>query len=159
MVNRITILYKVLLVSVLFSCSSHPLSNAIETGEANGTINEWLKLWKTYDLNSLQDIFWDSPECSYFSSEKVGLIRGYKALIPHHEGFGFIKGGKTPAKSLWLEDQNLLMLESTCVVTAIWFFGDKSAPRDSVQNGPVTFVLLRDDNDEVKIGHTHFANY
>ena len=93
------------------------------------------------------------------SREKEGLIKGFNALIPHHESFGFVKGGKTPSKSLWLEDQNVQLLASTCIVTATWFFGDKSAPRDSIQRGPVTFVLLRDDEDSVKIGRTHFANY
>lgn len=148
-----------LAILITFGCSNIKSAQPINEVEANEIIDKWLVLWQTYDLNALEEIFWNDPQCSYFSSEKEGLITGYDALIPHHESFGFAKGGKKPAKSLWLEDQNLLMLESTCVVTAIWYFGDKSVPRDSVQNGPVTFVLLRDDNDLVRIGHTQFANY
>lgn len=142
-----------------YGCTDTRSTKSINEAEANELIDKWLVLWETYDLNRLEDIFWNSPECSYFSSEKEGLITGYNALIPHHKGFGFEEGGKKTTKSLWLEDLNLQMLESTCVVTAIWYFGDKTIPKDSVQHGPVTFVLLRDNNKVVRIGHTQFANY
>ncbi len=149
----------VIVIMLTISCSETKSTKAVTTPEANQIIDQWLDLWKTYDINSLENIFWDDPDCTYFSSEKEGIIKGFDALTPHHEGFGFVKGGKTPTNSLWLEEQNTFLLNSNCVVTAIWYFGDKSAPRDSIQNGPVTFVLVRDDNDQVKIGHTHFANY
>jgi hypothetical protein len=122
-------------------------------------IEKWLQLWASYDLNLVPEIFWQDERTSYFSSEKEGLIKGYKALIPHHEGFGFVKGGKKPAKSLWLEEGNIMVYQNSIVYSGIWYFGDKNMPKDKVQKGPVTFVIVRDKNDKLKIAHTHFANY
>jgi hypothetical protein len=45
------------------------------------------------------------------------------------------------------------------MVAAIWYFGDKTISRDSVQKGPVSFVVIKDGNANAKIVHTHFANY
>ena len=134
-------------------------SSSIESEEVTEVIDRWLDLWATYDLNRLEEIFWNDPNCSYFSSEREGLIKGYNALIPHHRGFGFISGGKTPGNTLWLEELDVLISTQTAVVSAIWYFGDKTQPKDSIQRGPVTFVLLKDKDQQVKIGHTHFANY
>ena len=127
--------------------------------EINDLIGKWLELWKTYDLELLDDIFLQSSELTYFSSEKKGLIKGYNEMRPHHVGFGFVDGGKTPEKSLWLEDIETRMFGSTTMVAGIWYFGDKTMAKDSVQNGPVTFILEKDKNGLAKIAHTHFANY
>ncbi len=133
--------------------------NNINQEETEAIIDTWLTLWKTYDLNLLDDIFITSEELTYFSSEKKGLIQGFSKMKPHHEAFGFTDGGKTPEKSLWLENITTNIYGETAMVGAIWYFGDKAISKDSVQQGPVTFVLKRNPNNQVRIVHTHFANY
>jgi len=126
--------------------------------EVNAVIDNWLNLWATYDSDLLDEIFYQSENLTYFSSEKEGLIKGYRQMLPHHEGFGFVKGGKEPPVGLWLENIETRINGETAVVAATWFNGDKAAARDSLQHGPVTFVLLRDEQGAVKISHAHFAN-
>ena len=125
----------------------------------NPVIDKWLKLWETYDLNMLDAIFLQTKDLTYFSSEKEGLMIGYQHLKLHHSGFGFVEGGKQPEKSLWLEDMETKIYGETAMVAAIWYFGDKNIVKDSVSNGPVTFIFIKDKQDNVKIAHTHFANY
>ena len=127
--------------------------------DVDSAIDQWLNLWATYDLDLLDEIFLQSESLTYFSSEKVGLIQGYDQMKPHHEGFGFVSGGKTPEKSLWLSDLETRFYGGSVMVGGIWYFGDKSAPEDRVQKGPVTFVLTQNDKGRLKIAHTHFANY
>ncbi len=143
---------------IVFACSPNA-PKKIEVEEAQTVIDDWLKLWATYDLDLVDDIFWQDPKSTYFSSEKEGLIKGYDSFIPHHEGFGFVSGGKEAEKSLWLDDLNITIHESSAVVEGIWYFGDRSVPQDQVQNGPVSFVLIRNSQGDVRIAHTHFANY
>jgi ketosteroid isomerase-like protein len=135
-----------------------PASKDLTQPEVSAVIDKWLNLWATYDLDLLPEIFYQSPTLTYFSSEKEGLIKGYRQLLPHHEGFGFVKGGKKPPVALWLEDIEIRINGETAMVAATWYNGDKTAPRDSVQHGPVTFVLLRNDQGAVRISHAHFAN-
>ncbi len=126
--------------------------------EVTAVIDKWLNLWATYDSDLLGEIFYQSDNLTYFSSEKEGLIKGYQQMLPHHEGFGFVKGGKEPPVGLWLESIETRINGETAIVAATWFNGDKAADRDSLQHGPVTFVLLRDEQGAVKISHAHFAN-
>jgi len=126
--------------------------------EVTAVTDKWLNLWATYDLSLLNKIFYQSEDLTYFSSEKVGLIKGYSKLLPHHVGFGFVEGGKEPPVDLWLEEIETRINGETALVAATWYNGDKMAPGDSVQHGPVTFVLLRDEEGAVKIAHAHFAN-
>ena len=137
--------------------NTEPL-NEITQEEIDQITDKWLDLWATYDLDDLEDIFLQSKDLTYFSSETQGLIKGYAAIKPHHEAFGFIEGGKKPEKSLWLENLESRIHDGSAVLTAIWYFGDKTAPKDSVQNGPVTFVMTYGDGG-LKIAHVHFANY
>ncbi len=132
---------------------------ALTQNEIKPVINKQLELWKTYDLNMLDDIFLQTEDLTYFSSEKEGLMIGYQHLKPHHSGFGFVEGGKQPEKSLWLEEIETKIYGETAMVAALWYFGDKNIVKDSVANGPVTFILINDKQDNVKIVHTHFANY
>lgn len=141
----------------MLSCARQ--DTGLSQQQVEALMQQWLKLWSSYDTNQLDAIFWNSPDLTYFSSEKKGLIKGFDQLKPHHEGFGFIAGGKTPAKALWLDEQNITLHGNTAVVDAIWWFGDKQMPRDSVQQGPCTFVVIRDKEEEVKIAHVHFGNY
>jgi len=144
---------------MVFGCSNEPKSSSITAIEVETVIEDWLKLWSTYDLDLVEDIFWQNENATYFSSEKEGLIKGYEHFIAHHEGFGFVKGGKSAEKSLWLEDINITIHNETAVVEAIWYFGDANAAEKTVQNGPVSFVLVNNEIGKVKIAHTHFANY
>ena len=132
---------------------------ALTQDEIKPVIDKWLKLWETYDLNMLDEIFLQTKDLTYFSSEKEGLMIGYQHLKLHHSGFGFVEGGKQPEKSLWLEDMETKIYGETAMVAAIWYFGDKNIVKDSVSNGPVTFIFIKDKQDNVKIVHTHFANY
>ena len=131
----------------------------LSQNETEHVINKWLELWETYDLNLLDDIFLQTEDLTYFSSEKEGLMIGYKHLKPHHSGFGFVEGGKQPKKSLWLEDIKTKIYGETAMVAAIWYFGDRNAVKNSVSKGPVTFILINDKQGNTKIVHTHFANY
>ena len=153
--RRLTILISIL---TTLACQNQH-SKTIAPNEVSETVEAWLGLWETYDLDLLDEIFWVDDRTTYFSSEKEGLIESFDSLIPHHEGFGFVSGGKTPDKSLWLEETKLEIYNTTALVSAIWLFGERTAPRDSIQKGPVTFVLIRNDSGEVRIAHTHFANY
>jgi len=151
-----------ILLSFLFlaACRSMEVEKELITqDESTEVINKWLELWETYDLNMLSDIFVKSEELTYFSSEKEGLIQGFEQLRPHHEAFGFVDGGKRPEKFLWLEDLETRVYDSSALVGGIWYFGDRSLPKDSVSYGPVTFILIRDKEGTAKIVHTHFANY
>jgi len=147
----------VLCLSLCFACAPRQNENIAEQ-EVQGLMKQWLELWRTYDLNMLDEIFWNDPQLTYFSSEKRGLIKGFDALKPHHEGFGFVAGGKLASRSLWLEDIHITLHQATAVVDAIWYFGDKQMPRDHVQQGPCTFVIIKDE-DRAKIAHVHFGNY
>jgi len=149
----------VLSIFALGACNTARDTNQLTKSEVDRLVENWLALWSSYDLEQLDDIFWNDSSMTYFSSEKRGLIRGYDKMRVHHEGFGFVSGGKQPAKSLWLEDLDVTLQPSFAVVGGIWYFGDRSMPKDSVQNGPVSFVILRDKEGKAKIAHTHFANY
>lgn len=142
-----------------FGCSKQKTDNPITENEVNEMVDRWLTLWSSYDLNLLDSIFWKDADMTYFSSEKRGLIKGFNEMRPHHEGFGFVSGGMKPSKELCLEDIDVTLQPDFAVVGAIWYFGDRTLPKDSVQNGPVSFVLLRNNEGVVKIAHTHFANY
>jgi hypothetical protein len=142
---------------VIFSCNSQ--KQELHPEEIDTIMQQWLELWSTYDTNKIESIFWNSPALTYFSSEKVGLIKGYDQLKPHHESFGFVAGGKTANNELWLEEINITLHSSAAVVDAIWYFGDQQKSRDSVQQGPCTFVIIKDENQQAKIAHVHFGNY
>lgn len=66
-------------------------------------IDDWVKFWNTYDLDQVGRLFLTDDRVTYFSSEKQGVIKGYEALVKHHEGFGFVKGGRTRRTSCGLK--------------------------------------------------------
>ena len=141
-------------VSSLPGCDK---STEIQAEDVRNTVNRWLDLWSSYDLDLIPDIFWQSEDLTYFSSEKEGVLAGYSSLLSHHEGFGFQSGGAEPSASLSLADQQITILDDLAIVTAIWYFGDPEDPE--VQRGPVTFVITESNSGQVKIAHAHFANY
>jgi len=150
----------IIILLVLIGCSTATEKKTTLTEiESNAVIGKWLNLWETYDVNKLGDVFLESDKLTYFSSEKRGLIKGYDKMKPHHIGFGFVEGGKKPAKSLWLENIETRVYDGSTMVGGVWYFGDKSLPKDSISNGPVTFIIVKDKQGLAKIIHTHFANY
>lgn len=136
-----------------------PQKTNVSEAEAKLVVDKWLMLWETYDSDMLGDIFLQSEDLTYFSSEKEGLMQGFEELLPHHTGFGFVAGGKKPELSLWLENVETRVYDGSVMVGGVWYFGDKSQPIDSISNGPVTFVLVKNSEGITKIAHTHFANY
>ena len=85
-------------------------------------IDDWVRFWNTFDLNQIEELFLKDDRVSYFSSEFEKLIKGYDNLIKHHEGFGFVKGGKEIRSKLWLEEIDVEDLGDSAIVGAIWFF-------------------------------------
>ncbi len=81
-------------------CASSNVIYANETPSA--LIEDWQTFWNDYDLSKVESLFHKSDELTYFSSEKVGLVQGFPAIIKHHEGFGFVSGGTEKNTKLWL---------------------------------------------------------
>jgi len=119
-------------------------------------LERWIRLWNTYDLDMVEDLFLRDDRVTYFSSEKRGLIKGYEALVEHHRGFGFVEGGKDTGNRLWLEDVAIERFKGFAVVKANWLFRRKGSERD--QRGPVTIVYV-DEGEGPRIAHAQFSNY
>lgn len=126
--------------------------------DADAETAKWVQLWRTYDLDLVDRLFVADSTVSYLSSEREGLIRGIDSVLAHHVGFGFVSGGSPPESELWLEGVHGEQRDDAATATAVWFFGDRTAPRDSVQRGPVTFVYALADG-EWRIAHVQFGNY
>lgn len=110
----------------------------------------WEKSWNTYDLNEVRKLFVNDTSVTYFSSERAGLIHGIDSLVKHHQGFGFVAGGKVSTNKLWLTEIRYLPL----AVTATWHF---QRPGNAEQRGPVTFILRKSPMG-IRIVHAHFSN-
>ncbi len=149
----------VVLVTGLCSCTD-PDSGLPPPPEFDVTAhtNAWLNLWRTYDLDLVDQLFLNDSRLSYLSSEREGVLRGLDEVRDHHSGFGFVSGGADPPNELWLEEVVSSIYGSSAVVSARWFFGDRSADRDSIQQGPMTAVYVL-SGDRYKIAHMQFADY
>jgi hypothetical protein len=134
------------------------VSSAQSDFDAHALVARWVHLWRTYDLDLVDELFLADDRLTYFSSEKEGLVRGIDAVREHHRGFGFVPGGKAPEQQLWVDDVQADRFGDTAVVTAIWYFGDPSRPASENQRGPMTMVYVR-DGETFRIAHLHFANY
>jgi ketosteroid isomerase-like protein len=119
-------------------------------------VDDWVKFWNAYDLNQVEKLFLKDGRVTYFSSEKQGAIKGYEALVKHHEGFGFVKGGKTQPNKLWLEGMDVEDFGDSAIVCAVWFF--KRPSSETPQKGPVTIVYQRMPGGWL-IAHANFGNY
>ena len=119
-------------------------------------VGDWVNFWNRYDLNQVEKLFLKDDRVTYFSSEKQGVIKGYEALVSHHEGFGFVRGGKVQPNKLWLEGMDVEDFGDSAIVCAVWFF--KRASAESPQKGPVTIVYERTP-DGWRIAHANFGNY
>ncbi len=120
--------------------------------------DDWVAAWNSYDLGEVDRLFLADSRVTYFSSEREGLLRGIEELRRHHEGFGFVSGGKVQPNRLWLEDLHAERFGDTAVVGGIWFFKRGAEPGARVQRGPVTFVAVRTETGW-RLAHLHFANY
>jgi len=121
-----------------------------------GLVDAWVAIWNSYDLSMVEKLFVNDECVTYFSSEKQGAVKGIEALIKHHEGFGFVMGGKAQPNKLWLEDVDIETFPGVALVTAIWFF--KRGGSEKVQKGPVTLVYVP-VGGEWRIVHANFGNY
>jgi len=119
-------------------------------------VEDWVKLWNTYDLNQVKRLFLDDGRVTYFSSEKQGLIKGIDSLVRHHEEFGFVAGGKETGNRLWLEDVDIEEFADSAAVKADWLFQRKGS--DRAQRGPVTILYVK-AGEGWRIAHAHFSNY
>ncbi len=124
-----------------------------------GAVAAWVGAWNARDLDRVDDLFLTDSTVTYFSSEREGLIRGIDAVREHHVTMGFVSGGAATESELWIEDAAYRQRNPYYVVTAIWYFGDRTAPRDSIQRGPMTAVYVRVGDDSYRIGHMHFSEY
>src|SRR5262245_23966892 len=104
-------------------------------------VRDWVTFWNTYDLDALEKLFVMDARVSYFSSEKQGAFKGVDALRAHHEGFGFVKGGKVQGHRLWLDDLDAERFGPVVLVTAVWHFQRQDSTTD--QKGPVTLVYVQ----------------
>lgn len=118
-------------------------------------IDAWVKMWNTYNLSLVDQLFVADQSVTYFSSEYTGLIRGIEALRNHHAGFGFVQGRKQSENKLWLKEEQYYRNAQTCLVTATWFF--QRAGSAQYQAGAVTFLLVKSKGNW-KIKHAHFSN-
>ncbi|MBN1682347.1 nuclear transport factor 2 family protein [Candidatus Bathyarchaeota archaeon] len=119
-------------------------------------IEKWVDFWNSYDLDKFDNLFLNDMRVTYFSSERQGLIKGYNALIHHHEEFGFVKGGKIQQTKLWLEDIDIKNYNEITIVCAIWYFRRNNNPIP--QKGPVT-IIYQHTSQGWKIIHMNFSNY
>ena len=119
-------------------------------------VDDWVLFWNDFKLEKVPKLFLTDDRVTYFSSEFEGLIKGYDNLVKHHEGFGFVEGGKDTGNKLWLEDVEVEEFEGMALVKADWLFLRKNA--ETPQKGPVTMVYVK-GNGEYKIAHCHFSNY
>lgn len=121
-------------------------------------LSEWVRLWNTYDLALVDDLFLTDSTVTYFSSEREGLIKGIDAVRAHHESFGFVVGGRPADQQLWVDELDTTQHGRTAVVTGLWYFGDRDGAPGEVQRGPFTFVyVLR--GDTYRLAHLNFGTY
>ena len=119
-------------------------------------VDQWVKLWNTYDLDEVRRLFLDDDRVTYFSSEKRGLIKGIDKLVDHHKEFGFVPGGKETGNKLWLKDVEIEEFTDSEVVKADWLFQRKGS--DEAQRGPVSIHYFK-AGDGWLIAHAHFSTY
>jgi hypothetical protein len=133
-------------------------SDSVPAFDAEQHMAAWVNLWNTYDLSLVDELFLTDSSVTYFSSEREGLITGINAVRTHHEGFGFVRGGKPAAQELWVDDVHTATHGPTAIVTGMWFFGQRDSAPDEVQRGPFTFVYVL-KGAEYRLAHLNFGKY
>lgn len=142
--------------ALLIAC--RPAADEPPLFDVESEVDRWVAMWNTYDLHTVRELFLMDDAVTYFSSERDGLLVGPDTLLAHHAAMGFVEGGREPAQELWVEDVRASAFGPAAVVTATWFFGDRRAPADSIQYGPMTAVYVW-AGDRYRIVHMHFADY
>lgn len=125
-------------------------------------VSTWVEMWNSYDLDQVEELFLTDERPTYFSSEYEGVIRGFDALVEHHQGFGFVPGGEERGAHLWVEDLVEEVFGKAAVLTGIWFFegGNEGGARvaSAPQRGPVTFVCVLEEG-RWRFAHMNFGKY
>ena len=138
--------------SVVFSFDAPP------EGPVQELVDSWVKMWNSYDLKRVDELFLQDPRVSYFSSEKEGLIQGIEAVRDHHVGFGFVEGGKDQENKLWVEEVRISDFGTAAVVAGIWYFQRASENEAPAQRGPFTFVCVKKEKGW-RLAHLNFSQY
>ncbi len=147
--------FVVCIALIIGACTTNDSTPAFDTDEH---MSAWVNLWNTYDLSLVDDLFLTDSTVTYFSSEREGLITGIDAVILHHEGFGFVPGGKIAEQELWVDDVHTATHGPTAIVTGMWYFGQRDNAPDEVQRGPFTFVYVL-MGAEYRLAHLNFGTY
>ena len=136
--------------------ASRPLV-ATPSATPDALLEDWLAMWRRYDLDAVDELFLDGGAVTYFAADREGPIRGLDSVRDYHAGLGFVPGGFRPSGELWLEDVTISDAGESAVVTAVWHFGTRVS-REAAGRGPLTMVLMR-DGSRYRISHVNFGNY
>ena len=149
----------VLGVLLLWSCQQAK-ENPVRDVQMDITqlVEEWVAMWNSYDLSQVDRLFLTDERLTYFSSEYEGVIKGIEAVRKHHEGFGFVAGGKEQENKLWVEDIQSELFGKTAVVTGFWYFSRGATETEKPQRGPLTFVYV-DEGEGFRLAHLNFSEY
>ena len=121
------------------------------------TLEQWLAMWRRFDLDRVGDLFIRDPALTYFASDSIGLIEGYDAVVAYHQESGFVSGGFQPDAELWLEDIVIADFDDSAILTGVWRFGNRVSRTDA-PSGPLTMVIER-TSAGYRIAHLHLGNY
>jgi len=124
---------------------------------AQALLDNWVAMWREYDLDRVADLFVVDDALTYFPSDREGVIQGYSAVHAYLAGLGFISGGFEPQNEMWFEQIAVSDFGESAVVSAVWYFGDR-LNRRAARRGPLTLALAR-VGDGVRISHANFGNY
>ena len=120
------------------------------------TLDAWVAMWNSYDLDQVARLFVADDSVTYFSSETPGVIEGFDRLVAHHRVFGFVPGGKSSPNRLWLDPPTIRWRGDVATVFTLWYFRRGGA--EQAQRGPVTFIVVP-VGEGYRIAHAQFANY
>lgn len=145
----------VISTSFLGACS---ISEAVPPFDTDRYLSSWIRLWNTYDLALVDELFLTDSTVTYFSSEREGLITGIEDVRSHHEGFGFVAGGRAAEQELWVDEIHTAVHGPAAIVTGLWFFGLRDSEPEQIQRGPFTFVYVL-KSGEYRLAHLNFGTY
>jgi imidazolonepropionase-like amidohydrolase len=124
---------------------------------ASQALEFWLSLWRSFDLDIMDDLFLRDPALTYFATDSEGQLEGFDAVRTYHLDRGFVSGGAPPEAELWLEDALVADFDDSAVITAVWHFGNRVARSDAAR-GPLTIVVVK-TRSGYRISHVNMANY
>ena len=118
-------------------------------------IGEWVEMWMQYDLSKIDELFLESDDLTYYSSEKQRVMKGLEAVKEHHRGYGFVPGGKKHGNKIWAENLEATPIDNVVAVTGIWHYRQVMGAH---QWGSFSFVYVNKD-DRFLLAHLHFGRY